>query len=124
MDDTDSNQEANADPSLEETSSFEQYTFSRELFESDSFSLSEEGKRDSVYPEYKSFIRPRILKDDHFIAVRYPLPAGSISIPKLCRFTQNVLFRRTVAECNGHPQWEEGVQFLRDFQMKRWCVLL
>ena len=79
MDDTNSNQEANAEPSLEETSSFEQYAFSRELFESNSFSLSEEGKRDSIYPEYESFIRPRILEDDHFIAVRYPLPAGSIS---------------------------------------------
>ena len=27
----------------------------------------------------------------------------------------------TVAERNGHPQWEERVQFLRgDFRMKRW----
>ena len=26
----------------------------------------------------------------------------------------------TIAECNGHPQWEERVQFLRDFGMKRW----
>ena len=79
MDPTDSNPEANAKSSSEETSSFEQYAFSRELFESDSFSLSEEGERDSAYPEYKSFIRPRILEDDHFIAVRYPLPGGSIS---------------------------------------------
>ena len=27
----------------------------------------------------------------------------------------------TIAERNGHPdQWEERVQFLKDFQMKRW----
>ena len=26
----------------------------------------------------------------------------------------------TVAERNGHPQWEERVQFLKDFRMKRW----
>ena len=26
----------------------------------------------------------------------------------------------TIAECNGHPQWEERVQFLIDFRMKRW----
>ena len=55
------------------------YAYSRELFESDTFSLSEEEERDSAYPEYESFVRPRILEDDHFIAVRYPLPAGSIS---------------------------------------------
>ena len=61
MDNTDSNQKANVEPSSEETSSFEQYAFSRELFENDSFSLSEEGERDSVYPEYESFIRPRTL---------------------------------------------------------------
>ena len=79
MDLTDSNQEAKATSSSEETSSFEQYAYSRELFESDTFSLSEEGERDSAYPEYESFIRPRILEDDHFIAVRYPLPTGSIS---------------------------------------------
>ena len=26
----------------------------------------------------------------------------------------------TIAERNGHPQWEERVQFLKDFRMKRW----
>ena len=40
MDPTDSNQEANAASLSEETSSFEQYAYSRELFESDTFSLS------------------------------------------------------------------------------------
>ena len=68
MDHTDSNQEADAESSSEETSPFKQYTFSHELFESDSFSLSEEGERDSAYPEYESFIHPRILEDNHFIA--------------------------------------------------------
>ena len=30
----------------------------------------------------------------------------------------------TIAERNGHPQWEERVQFLRDFRMKAYiCVL-
>ena len=77
MDPTDSNQEAKAVTSSEETSSFEQYAYSRELFESDTFSLTEEEERDSAY--YESFVRPRILEDDHFIAVRYPLPTGSIS---------------------------------------------
>ena len=48
MDPTDSNQEAKAVTSSEETSSFEQYTYSRELFESDTFSLSEE---DMLPPE-------------------------------------------------------------------------
>ena len=26
----------------------------------------------------------------------------------------------TIAERNGHPQWEERVQFLKDFRIKRW----
>ena len=26
----------------------------------------------------------------------------------------------TIAERNGHPQWEERVQFLKDFRLKRW----
>ena len=26
----------------------------------------------------------------------------------------------TIAERNGHPQWEERVQFLKDFRMKWW----
>ena len=29
-------------------------------------------------------------------------------------------FVAAVAECNGHPQWEEQVQFFRDFRMKMW----
>ena len=73
MDDTDSNQEAKADSSSEETSSFEWYAFSRKLFESDS--------EEDVYPEYESFIRPRTLEDDYFIAARFTLPAGSTSFP-------------------------------------------
>ena len=26
----------------------------------------------------------------------------------------------TIAEHNGHPQWRERVQFLRNFQLKKW----
>ena len=32
----------------------------------------------------------------------------------------NIDLVATIAERNGHPQWEERVQFLKDFRMKRW----
>ena len=79
MDDTDSNQEADAHSSSEETTSFERYAYSRELFESSSSSFSEEDERDILV---ESLFRPRSrsLEDEHFIAVRYPLPSGSVSL--------------------------------------------
>ena len=32
----------------------------------------------------------------------------------------NIDLVATIAERNGHPQWEERVQFLKDFRMKWW----